>query len=104
MLAGPGAYAEVHRQYGLSEADWTLLTQDEHWSADQARSVRSILANVVEVAMTIAGIPPVPLPGHYVAAVIAIVVAPANRFVAASKSPDTFDAVLASGLFERSRS
>jgi len=97
-LARGDAYGELHRSYGLMEADWRLLTREEHWTPDEARRIRSILASVVEVSLTIAGMPAVPLPGHYVAAVIAIVVAPANRLVACTKVPDTFDAVLASGL------
>ena len=91
-------YSELHKSYGIEEVHWNLLTQDEYWTPDQARSVRSILANVVEVSMTIAGMPSIPLPGQYVAAVIAEVVAPCNRMLACSKSPDTFDATAASGL------
>ena len=60
--------------------------------------MRSIIANAVEVSMTIAGMPPVPLPGQYVAAFIAQCVSPCNRLLACTKVPDTFDALLASGL------
>lgn len=48
--------------------------------------------------MTIAGMPPIPLPGQYVAAVIAEVVSPQNRMIACTKAPETFDASDASGL------
>lgn len=99
-LAAANEYQELHRSYGLLQADWDLLTQERHWLPEEARRIRSILANVVEVSMTIAGMPAVPLPGQYVAAVIAIVVAPANRLVAATRVPDTFDAVAASGLMQ----
>jgi hypothetical protein len=98
VLAEGQSYSAIHREMGLLETDWSLLTQDEHWTPAQSRQIRSILANVVEVALTIAGMPAVPLPGQYVAAVIAIVVAPANRLVACQKVPETFDAVSASGL------
>lgn len=101
QLAMGDAYGELHRQYGLMEADWALLTTEEHWTPDESRRVRSILASVIEVALTISGMPAVPLPGQYAAAVIACVVSPANRLVACMKVPDTFDAVAASGLFDK---
>lgn len=91
-------YTSLHKGHGIEQSHWDLLTQEEYWSPDQARQMRSILASVVEVAMTIAGMPAIPLPGQYVAALIAEVVAPANRLVACTKAPDTFDAVAASGL------
>ena len=91
-------YTDLHKAHGIEEHHWALLTQSEYWTADQARAIRSILANVVEVSMTIAGMPPVPLPGQYVAAVIATCVAPCNRMIACVKAPDTFDAAMASGF------
>lgn len=101
MLARDGLqYGEIHRAHGISQADWKLITQEEFWTPEQYRSVRSLLANVVEVSMTVAGLPSVPLPGQYVAAVIAICVSPCNRIMAAQKAPDTYDAVVASGLQE----
>jgi hypothetical protein len=93
-------YDELHRSHGIMESDWDLLTQEQHWTADEARQVRGILAQVIEVSMTICGMPAIPLPAQYCAAVIAIVVAPANRMVACTKVPDTFDAFAASGLLE----
>jgi len=91
-------YQEIHRSHGISHEDWALLTQEEHWTPDQSRSVRSILASVIEVCMTIVALPAVPLPGQYAAAVIAICVSPANRMIAAFKCPDTFDAGFAAGI------
>jgi len=99
-LARGDAYGELHRSYGLIQDDWRLLTQEEHWTPDESRRIRSILASVIEVALTIAGMPALPLPGQYAAAVIALVVSPANRIVACAKVPDTFDAVAASGLHQ----
>lgn len=98
LVIGQSQYREIHRSHGISQADWDLLTQTAPWTPEQVRQVRSILAAVIEVCMTIAGLPPVPLPGQYAAAVIAIIVSPANRFLAAQKVPETFDAVAASGL------
>lgn len=91
-------YTQLHKAHGIEQSDWELLTQREYWTPEQSQKIRSILANVVEVSMTIAGMPAIPLPAHYVAAVISEVVAPINQMVACVKAPDTFDAVDASGL------
>lgn len=100
LVHGGLKYGPIHRAHGIPQEEWELLVRDEFWTPEETRSIRSILANVVEVAMTVAGVPAVPLPGQYVAAVIAICVAPANRFMAAARAPDTFDAVAASGVTE----
>ncbi len=92
------AFGDIHREFGIAQNEWELLTQEEFWTPQQQRQVRSLIASTVEVSLTIAGMPPTPLPVQYVAAVIAIVVAPANQIVAAMKAPDTFDAYDASGL------
>ena len=91
-------YSSLHKGHGIEQAQWDLLTQKEFWTPDQARQIRSVLANVIEVCMTISGMPAMPLPGQYCAAVIAICVAPVNRLVACTKAPDTFDADAASGI------
>lgn len=93
-------YTDLHKAHGILESDWQLLTQPEYWTPDQARSIRSILANVIEVSMTIAGMPAVPMPGQYAAALISEVVSPCNRLLATTKAPDTFDACAASGMME----
>ena len=92
------AYTDLHKAHGIEQAHWELLTQDEYWTPDQQRAIRSVLANVIEVSMTIAGMPAIPLPGQYAAALIAEVVSPCNYMVACVKAPDTFDATDASGL------
>ena len=91
-------YGSLHAEYGISQVDWELITQDRMWTPQEATMARAILAQVTEVSLTIAGIPPTTLPVQYVAAVIAIIVSPANRMVACLKAPDTFDGVMASGL------
>lgn len=91
-------YTDLHKGHGIEEHHWLLFTQEENWTQDQLRQVRSILATVLEVSMTIAGMPAIPLPGQYAAAVIAECVAPCNRFLACQRVPDTFDAMDASGL------
>lgn len=95
-------YTDLHKAHGIEEAHWLLLTRREYWTPDEARAIRSILANAIEVSMTIAGMPAIPLPGQYVAALIAEVVAPCNYMLAAVKAPDTFDALDASGLLKTS--
>ena len=95
IAANECEYTTLHKSHGLELSDWELLIQKEYWSADQAKKIRSILAAAVEVSLTIANIPPGPLPGQYVAAVIAEIVAPPNRMVACHKAPDTFDAASA---------
>ena len=95
-------YTELHKSHGIDPVQWKLLTQNEYWTVDQAREIRSILGATVEVAMSIAGMPAIPLPGQYVAAVIATCVSPINRLVATMKAPDTFDAADASGLMKTS--
>lgn len=99
LAQASGEYTELHKSHGIDQSHWELLTQEEYWTPDQARAIRSILANTVEVSMTIAGMPAIPLPGQYVAALISEVVSPANRLLACVKAPDTFDATDASGLF-----
>lgn len=93
-------YTALHKGHGIDPFHWEILTQKEYWSPDQAREMRSVLANVIEISMTLAGMPAIPLPGQYVAALIATVVSPCNRLVACTKAPDTFDAFAATGLME----
>ena len=98
LAAHDGENTTLHKGHGINEADWELLIQKEYWSPDQARQIRAIIGAVLEVSMTIAGIPAIPMPGQYAAALIAEVVSPCNRFLACTKVPDTFDAVDASGI------
>ena len=100
LAANEAKYTELHKGHGIDQYHWQILTQKEYWSPDQARSMRQVLADVVNVSLTIAGMPALPLPGQYVAAVIAEVVAPPNRMLACTKAPDTFDAAAASGITE----
>ncbi len=93
-------YTTLHKGHGIDQSHWELLTQKEYWSPDQARQIRAILASTLEVSLTIAGMPAIPLPGQYVAAVIAEIVSPSNRMLACTKAPDTFDAAAASGIME----
>ena len=98
VLAGALDYGEIHRRHGLSQPEWDLLTMQEVWSVDDRRKIRSILSEVVQISFQIAGLPAQPIPGQYIAAIIAMCVAPCNRMVAATRAPDSYDAAAASGL------
>jgi hypothetical protein len=98
LAANECRYTTLHKSHGIEEHHWEVLTSTEYWSIEESRQMRSVLASVIEVSMTIAGMPAIPLPGQYVAAVIAEVVSPCNRMLACMKAPDTFDAVQASGI------
>lgn len=100
LAEAQGKYTDLHKMHGIEERQWQMLTQLEPWTPDQTRQMRSILANVLEVSMTIAGMPAIPLPGQYVAALIAEVVGPCNQMLACTKAPDTFDAEAASGILD----
>lgn len=92
------AYTAIHRQYGLSQADWELVTQKEPWNVEQRQKARSIIAECVMISLTISGLPAQQLPAQYVAAVIAHIVAPSNMLVASTRAPEAFDAQAASGM------
>lgn len=99
VLATPAMeYAEIHAQHGITHEEWRVATSPQLWSPNERRQVRSILGEIVQISVTIAGLPPLPLPGQYVAAVIVAVVSPCNRLVAAVRAPETYDALDASGL------
>ena len=105
MAIGAMALAEFgrvhtakHAAAGFSRAEWDLMIKPEPWTAAERRRVRAILAEAVNVTLELAGLPSEPLPGQYVAAVLATLVAPCNRLVAAHRVPETYDAESASGL------
>jgi len=94
------AYTAIHREYGLSKEDWTMLTQKEPWNVKQRQRAKSIIAECVTISLTIAGLPAQALPAQYVAAVIAHTVSPANMLVASTRAPEAFDAMAASGIMQ----
>lgn len=100
LAANNCVYTQYHKEYGIAQAEWEMLTQDEPWTLSQRQQVRSQIAEVVNISLTIAGLPAMALPAQYVAAVIVTVVSPTNRFVAATRAPEAFDALAASGLNE----
>ncbi|WP_299747820.1 hypothetical protein [uncultured Tateyamaria sp.] len=94
------AYTDTHRKYGLSAEDWKLITQLEPWNVQQRQRARSILAECVQISLTIAGLPAQSLPAQYVAAMIAHLVSPSNLLVASTRAPEAFDAMAASGMVQ----
>lgn len=87
------SYMALHREYGLSKEDWDLVTQSEPWNTEQRMRVRSVLAECCQISLTIAGLPANSLPAQFVAAMIAAIVSPCNLLVAATRAPESFDAV-----------
>ena len=91
-------YTDVHAAYGIPKPDWDLLRSKRPWKTDERMRARSVLSEILNVSMTIAGLPSQPLPAEYVAATIACVVHPCNVFVAATRAPEAYSALDASGL------
>ena len=92
------AYTKDRASYGIREEDWDLITRDEFWSPDERRRVRSVLTELVQISLTVSGLPATRLPGQFAAALIVEVVHPSNVIVACHCAPDSYDAVNASGL------
>lgn len=92
------AYGPDQQEAGFTKEEWDTLTQPAAWSQAQRMRVPSILASAVSITLRIAGLPPQPLPGAFVAATICKLVAPVNRIVAAASAPESFDVVSAAGL------
>lgn len=93
-----GEYTALHKKHGITTAHWDLLTQGEHWNAEERRQVGGILTTVLTVGLTIAGLPERTMPGQFAAGLVAKIVAPANWAVACFRLPETFDARAAAGV------
>lgn len=91
-------YGAEQQAAGFTKDEWDLLTDETCWTKSQQMKVSSILASAVSITLRTAGLPPVPLPGAFVAAVICKLVEPCNRLVAAASAPESFDVMSAVGL------
>lgn len=91
-------YGPEQQAAGFTKDEWDLLTADECWSKSEQMKIPSILSSAVSITLRTAGLPPVPLPGAYVAAVICKLVHSCNRLVAAASAPESFDVLSAVGL------
>lgn len=98
LVAMTKVYGPDQIAAGFTEEEWSLLTQEDCWTISQQRKIKSVLASACSITLAIAGLPPAPLPGAYVAAVICKLCAPCNRLVAANQAPESFDARSALGL------
>lgn len=93
-------YGPEQQAAGFTAEEWNLLTDTTCWTKTQQMKIASILASAVSITLRTAGLPPAPLPGAYVAAVICKLVAPCNRLIAAASAPESFDALSAVGITE----
>lgn len=105
FLLGANALAVMPMEYGPDQQaagftmeDWDTLTAEDCWSKAEQMKIASILSSAVSITLRTAGLPPAPLPGAYVAAVICKLVAPCNRLVAAASAPESFDVISAVGI------
>lgn len=99
QLAVSGQVYGVEQQAaGFSQEEWDTLTSPDCWTKTEQMKIGNIVANAISITLRTAGLPPVPLPGAYVAAVICKLVAPCNRLLAAASAPESFDAMSALGL------
>jgi len=91
-------YGPVQQAAGFTAEEWSLLTADACWTKTEQMKIPSIIASAVSITLRTAGLPPVPLPGAFVAATICKLVAPCNRLVAAASAPESFDVMSAVGI------
>lgn len=98
LAAAGKEYGPEQQAAGFTKDEWDLLTDVTCWTKAEQMKMPSILSSAISITLRTAGLPPVPLPGAYVAAVICKLVAPCNRLVAAASAPESFDALSAVGL------
>lgn len=102
LAAMPVEYGEEQQAAGFTSEEWKTLTTDRCWTSEQRRQLPTMLSAAVSITLRTAGLPPAPLPGAYVAAVICKLIAPCNRIVAASEAPQSFDVMAAAGISSES--
>lgn len=105
FLLGANALAVAGKEFGaeqqaagFNKQEWDVLCSESCWSKNEQMKIASIIAMAVSITLRTSGLPPTPLPGAYVAAVICKLVAPCNRLIAAASAPESFDAMSASGI------
>ncbi|MDE0684978.1 MAG: hypothetical protein OXI63_18810, partial [Candidatus Poribacteria bacterium] len=85
---------------GIHDAHLRLIRKDRLWNAAERQEVESILTSLLEVCNQRAGLPSMQLPAEYIACMIARVVSPCNRLVAATRAPRGYAGIKATGLTE----
>lgn len=98
LATHPKEYGPEQQAAGFTKDEWDLLTQTDCWTKTQQLKITSLLSNAISITLRTAGLPPTPLPGAFVAAVICKLVASCNRIVAAASAPESFDVMSAVGL------
>lgn len=94
----PAEYGVQQQAAGFTQEQWNLLTSKDLWTAAERDRIPSLLVTALSISLRVAGLPPSPVPGAYVAAVIAKLVAPCNRQVACHSAPESFDLMAAAGV------
>jgi hypothetical protein len=92
------ATATVRNRVGISPDIWKFIQSDQPWLEDETARVPGYLQTLCNGSLTIAGLPQMMLPGHYIAMIICTHVSPVNRMTAAVCAPRAYDAISASGL------
>lgn len=103
LATAPMEYGPEQQAAGFTMEEWDTLTSTDCWTKAEQMKLPSILASAVSITLRTAGLPPVPLPGAYVAAVICKLCAPCNRLIAAASAPESFDVMSAIGLTGESK-
>ena len=95
---GDFAYTDTHAQYGVTKAAWAILRSPKPWTAPERSQMKVAIPEILNIAFTISGMPAKAIPAEYIAAVLAVVVAPSNILIAAQICPLGYDTAMASGL------
>lgn len=98
LATAPVEYGIEQQAAGFSETEWNLLTSETCWTQADQMKIASIIASAISITLKTGGLPAVPLPGAFCAAVICKLVKPCNRLLAAASCPESYDVMSASGL------
>ena len=78
LAVAPMVYGPEQQAAGFTIEEWDILTAQQCWTKAEQMKVSSILSSAVSITLRTAGLPPAPLPGAYVAAVICKLVSKAS--------------------------
>ena len=83
-LIANGLHKPSINALGLSNDDWEQLTGNTPWTVSDRPKVSRTLTDLIYASVELLGLPRFRIPAEYVAAVVAVFVAPANIFAASS--------------------
>ena len=83
---------------GISSDLIRVLRKNTLWNADDRMRAEGALSELLNVCNHRAGLPQIELPAEFIACMIARIVSPVNRVVAAQKAPRGYKGILATGL------